>query len=143
MRNVEHATFDEAGNITGYRFSVALGGNLHAGTAIRSAVTPGRRVSMHIDTDQLKGDIDVELEPAKDQTAVTVTMTVESKGFMATMLFPVITGAIASAFNDEVEGFVRALSESAAPSHEEVPEDLPDPSPDPGRSPDPGQRGEG
>ena len=105
VRNIEHATFDESGDITGYRFSVALGGNLHRGTARRSAVTPGRRVSMLIDTDQLGGQIDVELEPAGDQTAVTVAMTVESKGFMAAMLFPVITGAIASAFNEEVERF--------------------------------------
>ena len=26
VRNIEHATFDESGDITGYRFSVALGG---------------------------------------------------------------------------------------------------------------------
>ena len=137
MRNVEDATFDGAGNITGYRFSVALGGNLHAGTATRSAVTPGRRVSMHVDTDQLKGEIDVEVEPTQDQTAVTVTMTVESKGFVATMLFPVITGAIASAFNVTVEGFAEALSEPASLSHEELPEQLPGPA----HGPDLGQRG--
>ena len=95
---------------------------MHAGTATRSAVTPGRRVSMHVDTDQLKGELDVELEPTDDQTAVTVTMTVEPKGFVATMLFPVITGAVASAFNEEVERFAGALSEHPISSPEELPD---------------------
>ena len=140
VRNVEHATFDGAGNITGYRFSVALGGNMHAGSATRSAVTPGRRVLMHVDTDQLKGEIDVELDQTADQTAVTVTMTVESKGFVAAMLFPVITGAIASGFNDEVEKFTRALSDGPISSSEELPDEVPDQVPDLGNSPDLGNR---
>ena len=112
VTKIEHPTFDESGAITGYRFTVVLGGNLHVGTARRSAMTPGRRVSMTIDADQLGGEIDVELEPSGDHTAVTVAMTVQSKGFMTAMLFPVITGAIASGFNAEVERFASALADS-------------------------------
>jgi hypothetical protein len=66
---------------------------------------------MTIDTDLLGGEIDVELEAAGDQTAVTVAMTVESKGFVTAMLFPVITGAIASGFNEEVTRFAKGLIE--------------------------------
>src|SRR5688500_7921557 len=79
VSKVEQPTFDDSGAITGYRFTVNLGGNLHVGTARRSAIAPGRRVSMTIDTDQLAGEIDVEFEPSGDQTAVTVAMTVQSK----------------------------------------------------------------
>ena len=111
VSKIEHPTFDESGAITGYRFTVNLGGNLHVGTAARSAIAPGRRVSMAIDTDQLAGEIDVELESSAEQTAITVAMTVQSKGFMTAMLFPVITGAIASGFNTEVERFASALVE--------------------------------
>jgi carbon monoxide dehydrogenase subunit G len=111
VRNVEQPTFDDAGDITGYRFIVELGGTAHFGVARRSAATPGSRVSMTIDTDLLGGEIDVELEPSGDQTAVTVAMTVESKGFMTAMLFPVITGAIASGFNEEVTRFAKGLIE--------------------------------
>jgi carbon monoxide dehydrogenase subunit G len=111
VRNVEQPTFDEAGDITGYRFRVEFGGNSHFGVARRSGATPGSRVSMTIDTDLLGGEIDVELEPSGDQTAVTVAMTVESKGFVTAMLFPVITGAIASGFNEEVTRFARGLIE--------------------------------
>jgi carbon monoxide dehydrogenase subunit G len=111
VRNVEQPTFDEAGDITGYRFTVELGGNSHFGVARRSGATPGSRVSMTIDTDLLGGEIDVELEAAGDQTAVTVAMTVESKGFVTAMLFPVITGAIASGFNEEVTRFAKGLIE--------------------------------
>ena len=118
VSKVEQPTFDDSGAITGYRFTVSFGGNLHVGTARRSAFTPGRRVSMTIDADQLGGEIDVELEPSGEQTAVTVAMTVQSKGFMTAMLFPVITGAIASGFNAEVERFASALVEQRpSPSH--------------------------
>ena len=111
MRNVEQPTFDEAGDITGYRFTVELAGKAHVGIAKRSTVNPGNRVSMTIDTDLLGGELDVELEPVEDQTAVTVSMTVESKGFRTAMLFPVITRAIASGFNDEVARFTKGLIE--------------------------------
>lgn len=111
VSNVEQPTFDEAGDITGYRFTVELGGNSHFGVARRSGATPGSRVSMTIDTDLLGGQIDVEIEPAGDQTAVTVAMTVESKGVMTAMLFPVISGAIASGFNDAVTRFAKGLIE--------------------------------
>jgi len=111
VRNIEQPTFDESGDLTGYRFTVDLGGNSHFGVARRSAITPGSRVSMKIDTDLMAGEIDVELEASEDQTAVTVAMTIESKGFMTAMLFPVITGAIASGFNDEVARFARGMIE--------------------------------
>ena len=113
VSNVEQPTFDEAGDITGYRFTVELGGNSHFGVARRSGATPGSRVSMTIDTDLLGGEIDVELEPAGDQTAVTVAMTVESKGLVTAMLFPVIAGAIASSFNEAVTLFAIGLIEDS------------------------------
>ena len=122
VTKVSQPTFDESGAITGYRFTVNFGGNLHAGTAKRSAFIPGRRVSMTIATDQLGGEIDVELEPSGEQTAVTVAMTVQSKGFMTAMLFPVITGAIASGFNAEVERFASALVDDRPTSDRRPPD---------------------
>ena len=125
VTKVEQPTFDDSDAITGYRFTVKLGGNLHVGTARRSAMTPGCRVSMTIDTDQLGGEIDVELEPSGEQTAVTVAMTVESKGFMSAMLFPVITGAVASGFNAEVERFASALAPDRFSHNDPPPEGRP------------------
>ena len=69
---------------------------------------------MTIDTDQLGGEIDVQLEPAGAATAVTVAMTVQSKGFATAMLFPVLSGAVASRFNGEVERFVEGLTDNGA-----------------------------
>jgi carbon monoxide dehydrogenase subunit G len=128
VRRVEQPTFDAEGGITGYRFTVDLAGKSHVGTARRSVMVPGRRVTMTIDTDQLGGDIDVELEPSGARSAVTVTMTVQTRGFMANMLFPVLTGAIASRFNDEVERFVAGLTGNGR-----VPDDQPDPTGESGR----------
>jgi carbon monoxide dehydrogenase subunit G len=113
VNKVTDPTFDSNGEITGYRFTVEVGGSQHLGTATRSDATPSRRLAMTIDTDQLGGHIDVELEPTTDQTAVTVAMTVQSKGMMTAMLFPVITGAIASGFNESVEQFAAGLAEGA------------------------------
>jgi len=111
VRKVEQPTFDARGEITGYRFIVELGGTSYIGQATRSTLTTGRRVSMTIDTEQLGGQIDVELEPYDHQTIVMVAMTVQSKGFMTAMLFPVIAGAIASSFNEEVERFASGLKD--------------------------------
>ena len=119
VRNVEQPTFDANGDLTGYRFTVELGGKTHLGGATRSGAATGSRVSMTIDTDLLAGEIDVELEPSGDQTAITVAMTIESKGFMTAMLFPVITGAIASSFNEEVARFAKGLIEDRLyPDHQ-------------------------
>ena len=111
VTKVEQPQFDAAGELTGYRFTVQIGGKPHVGTATRSETTPGRRVAMTLDSDQLGGLIDIELEPAGDQTAINVAMTVQSKGMMTTVLFPVISGAIASGFNEAVEEFASALKD--------------------------------
>jgi carbon monoxide dehydrogenase subunit G len=122
VRNVEQPTFDESGDLTGYRFTVELGGKAHFGVARRTGAIPGSRVSMTIDTDLLAGEIDVVLEPSGDHTAITVAVTVESKGFMTSMLFPVITGAIAPSFNEEVARFAKGLIEDRVSPDQQLPE---------------------
>jgi len=110
VSKIEQPTFDARGEITGYRFNIEIGGKTHVGTATRSETTPGRRVAMTIDSDQMGGLIDVDLEPANHQTAVTVAMTVQSKSLMTAIVFPMIVGAIASGFNDAVERFAAELA---------------------------------
>jgi carbon monoxide dehydrogenase subunit G len=122
VSSVDQPTFDALGDLTGYRFTVEFRGNSHFGVAKRSQETPGRRVSMTIDTDLLGGEIDVELEPSGEETAVTVAMTVQSKSFMTSMLFPVITGAISSGFSDEAERFAQGLAEAPTFPDEHLPE---------------------
>jgi carbon monoxide dehydrogenase subunit G len=114
VSKVDQPSFDANGEVTGYRFTVELGGNSHTGSATRAAAEPPRRLSMKLESDQLGGQIEVELEPAGDipdsrRTAITVSMTVQSKGMMTAMLFPVISGAIASGFNESVEQFAEGL----------------------------------
>lgn len=109
VTRVDLASFDDHGDLTGYRFSASIGGISYSGTATRAVITPGRRVVMDIDSDQMTGLIGVDLDPAGLQTSVTVEMTMAPKGFTATLLFPVISGAVASGFNETVEKFVASL----------------------------------
>lgn len=110
VRRVDEATFDELGELTGYRFFADAGGATHMGTARRSSVLRGRRMTMEIDTYQLAGQIAIDLEPDGGQTAVRVDMTVLPKGVMGAIVFPLITGALASGFVGAVEAFVDGLA---------------------------------
>lgn len=92
-----------------YKFIAAVGGQEHSGTAIRTAHMPGRRMVMEIDSEQLDGSIAIDIEQSGSEAAITVGMTVGSKGFMAAVMFPVISAAIASSFSETVERFVASL----------------------------------
>jgi carbon monoxide dehydrogenase subunit G len=111
VSNVNSASFDDNGDLTGYRFSTSVGGISYTGTAKRAMLIPGRHIVMSVDSEQLTGSIDVNIAPLVDQTAVTVELTMGSKGFAAALLFPVISGAVASGFNETVERFVTSLEE--------------------------------
>jgi hypothetical protein len=109
VTKLDSASFDDRGDLTGYQFNALVAGGDHPGTATRAANIPGRRMVMEIDSEQLSGAIAVDLEPTGSETAVTVDMTIGSKGFMTAILFPVISAAIASGFNETVERFVASL----------------------------------
>jgi hypothetical protein len=109
VTKLDSASFDDRGDLTGYRFNAVVAGGDHPGTATRAANVPGRHMVMEIDSEQLSGTIAVDLEPLGWQTAVTVDMTIGSKGFTSALLFPVISAAVASGFNETVERFVARL----------------------------------
>ena len=111
VRNIEQPTFDESGDLTGYRFTVEP----RRKPSFRRCQKVGDHSGQsRVDDDRHRSWPERSTwnwNPSEDQTAVTVAMTIESKGFMTAMLFPVITGAIASGFNDEVERFARGMVE--------------------------------
>ena len=109
VNKVDSPNFDQHGDLIAYRFIASVGGQNHSGTATRIASVPGRRVVMNIDSEQLDGSIAIDLEPSGSETAITVAMTVGSKGFMTAVMFPVLSAAIASSFNETVERFVASL----------------------------------
>jgi hypothetical protein len=110
VRKVDNATFNDEGELTGYRFLVDAGGSGHVGRARRSAVLEGRRITMEIDSDLLAGQIAIALEPDGDHTGVTVEMTMLPKGLMSMLLLPMIVGAVGAGFEETVEHFVDGLA---------------------------------
>lgn len=109
VSKVDSPSFDDQGDLIGYRFIAAVGGRDYSGTAARTAHVAGQRMVMDIDSEQLDGAIEIDIEPAGSETALTVAMTVGSKGFMTAVMFPVISASIASSFKETVERFVASL----------------------------------
>jgi len=111
VTKLDSASFDERGDLIGYRFNALVAGGDFAGIASRVANIPGRRMVMEIDSEQLNGAIAVDVEPLGWETSVTVDLTIGSKGFTTALLFPVISAAVASDFNETVERFVASLED--------------------------------
>lgn len=110
VNRIENATFDHEGNLTGYRFVVDIAGTAYRGTALRGQWDPPHRMAMAIDSEQLTGQINVEISSVPSGTEVTVEMAMEPAGFFGSMLFPVLTNAVAKGFPEAVERFVTDLA---------------------------------
>jgi hypothetical protein len=67
-------------------------------------------MTMSITSDQLKGDITVEIQPVPTGSEVTVRMAMEPAGFFSSLLFPVVATAVARSFPAAVERFVADLA---------------------------------
>jgi hypothetical protein len=67
-------------------------------------------MTMSIMSEQLKGDITVEIHPVPTGSEVTVRMAMEPAGFFSSLLFPVVATAVAKGFPAAVERFAADLA---------------------------------
>ncbi len=67
-------------------------------------------MAMSITSEQLKGDITVEIHPVPNGSEVTVRMAMEPAGFFSLLLFPVVASAVAKGFPAAVERFAADLA---------------------------------
>lgn len=112
MRN---ARFGETGDLVGFDFSVTAAGRDYQGRARRAHFDPFRQVALEIDSQMLEGRIVADIEPIETGSAVRMTMTMSPKGFIASMLFPVVTASVGGGFVKTVEDFVTSLDGHARP----------------------------
>lgn len=98
------------GRLLGYRFAAAAGGKRYDGRASVTGSEPLSRMTVEIDTSELSGVIDVMLTESSDGVEVRVDLNVRSKGFLASIAFPVIAGAIGSGLPANVEAFAARLA---------------------------------
>ena len=100
---------DEEGRLLGYRFTVEVGGRRYPGTAVVTGSEPPHSMTVKIDTSEVAGDIRVRLASDDARTEVTVELAIASKGFLSTLVFPVISTAIGSGLEASVESFAGRL----------------------------------
>jgi hypothetical protein len=95
----------QGADLVGFRFAATAAGRRYPGVAhVVSAIRPDR-MTLEIDTSEVTGIITVTLAP----NAVTVGLSVSSKGLLAGIAFPAIASAIGSGFSGHVEAFARRL----------------------------------
>lgn len=102
--------FDQQGELLGYSFVIVVGGSEHHGTATRGIAIREKQMMMEIDSTQVRGEISVGLEPEGDATWVALSLSIASKGFLSSMLFPLIVNAVAGGFDEAAAAFVDSLN---------------------------------
>jgi hypothetical protein len=102
--------FDEEGELLGYSFVIIVGGSEYHGTATRGVAIRGKQMVMEIDSTQVSGEISMGLEPEGDATWVALSLSIASKGFFSSMLFPLIVKAVAGGFDEAAAAFVNSLN---------------------------------
>lgn len=101
---------DDQGRLEGFSFETLAGGKRHTGTASPSRRVEGATMAWNIESSEVKGTTSVDLKTDDQGTNVSVTVYVESVGFLSSMFFPVIAGALGKSLPTAVEEFVAGLS---------------------------------
>ncbi|HKZ20687.1 MAG TPA: hypothetical protein VJQ57_11305 [Acidimicrobiia bacterium] len=110
VERLSEERLDQNGELLGYRFVIIVGGSEYLGIATRSAVIREKRMVMQIDSTQVRGEISVDLEPDGDATWVALSLSISSKGFFSSALFPLIVKGVAGGFDDAAARFVNSLN---------------------------------
>ena len=77
---------------------------------MRSGSSPPHHMTMSIMSEQLKGEITVEILPVPPGSQVTVRMAMEPAGFFSSLLFPAVATAVSKSFPGAVEKFAADLA---------------------------------
>lgn len=101
---------DDKGRLQGFSFETVAGGKRHTGTAGPRQRVEGTTMAWNIESSEVRGTTTVDLDGAEHGTQVTVTVHVESVGFLSSMFFPVIAGALGKGLPTAVDEFAAGLS---------------------------------
>ena len=112
IRNVR---VDDEGNLVSYDFAVTVVGKEYQGTARRTHLNPPRQMVLEIDSGLLEGRIVADVDSEGEGSVVRLTMTMSPKGFMASMLFGVISSSVGNGFDQAVEAFVASIPGASHP----------------------------
>ncbi len=99
--------FDDGGNLVSYRFEAMIAGKGYPGTARTTVTDRPRRMVVAVDSKDLSGNIEVRLTAAAGGTRIEVATSLSPKGFLATLMFGAITGAVAKGLPGRAEALAR------------------------------------
>ena len=100
----------EDGQLKGFSFETITRGKTYLGQARPDRRDEGRLMSWSIANSEIEGKMAVALATTEERTRVTVTLDVESRGLVSTMLFPVIAGALGRGLPKAVDDFAKSLA---------------------------------
>jgi carbon monoxide dehydrogenase subunit G len=98
----------EDGQLKGFSFETITLGTTYLGQARPDRREEGRLMSWSIDNSEIEGKMAVALAATDERTRVTVTVDIESRGLVSSVLFPVIAGALGRGLPRAVDEFARS-----------------------------------
>jgi carbon monoxide dehydrogenase subunit G len=113
---VHDAVVDREGRLQGFSFEATAAGQVYPGLATPHAREESRVMAWAIDTSEVEGVTRVELADEGEGTRCTVTVEVESRTILSSVLFPMIASAIGSGLPAAVDAFAAELGGSAQSS---------------------------
>lgn len=100
----------DRGQLRSFRFAASLGGVKYRGRARVTEARPHRAMTLSVDTNEVKGGIQVAIVPSGDETWLDVVMTMQPNGIVGSMVFGVVSSAVSSSFADSVERLAASMT---------------------------------
>ena len=103
-------SLDSEGRLRGFSFETTAAGRTYVGEATPHERVEGETMAWRISNAEVSGLTRVSLTQSDRGTTISVSLHVESTGFLSSMFFPVIAGAIGGGLPRTVEEFAAGLS---------------------------------
>lgn len=111
---VEHVwdpVHDEAGQLVSYRWSASVGPTTYRGHAKVVDATPEQLMVLDLDGGEIGGVLTTRLSQNGNGSHIAVTLSIVSKGTLATLFFPIVSEAVGRGLPEQVRRFVAHLDE--------------------------------
>jgi len=102
---VVDSAIDTEGRLQSFAFDTMIAGNPYRGEATSARREEGRLIAWNIENSEIAGVITITLTESARGTEIEADLTVESKGFLASMFFAVISKTLGDGLPNSVDAF--------------------------------------
>ena len=111
VEDVRDPQHDESGHLRSFIWTTTVARKYYEGTAEVTDAVYEERMTLDLDASEVAGSLEAHLSHnGDDNTVVTVTLEIISRGTLSTLFFPVVSEAVARGLPDQVNTFVESLS---------------------------------